>query len=95
MKKVGLFFENQISLNAAFFMRAYSSLDDPNDNAIIKTNSREIIYPDITWSYIIIKDEKDLVKISGLEFDAIFSEVTDIHCKQYIMSRFRPRSLYK
>ncbi|AEO14576.1 hypothetical protein MT_57030 [Pseudomonas phage phiPto-bp6g] len=92
MKHIGMIFDNQVALNAAFYMHAWSNtygctLPDVNVN----TGMRTIEVGDRRYSYILIKDQTDVVKISGIEFDAIFSEVTDSHCKQYIMSRFRPR----
>lgn len=92
MFHIGMIFDNQVALNAAFYMHAWSNsngctLPDVNVN----TGMRTIEVGDRRYSYILIKDGKDVVKISGIEFDAIFSEVTDPHCKQYIMSRFRPR----
>lgn len=92
MKHVGMIFDNQVALNAAFYMHAWGQSDGGTvQNGVVNTGRRTIEFADIRYSYILIADSKDVVKISGIEFDAIFSEVTDPHCKQYIMSRFRPR----
>ena len=91
MKIIGMIFDNQVALNAAFYMQAYSAREYDGGNVTVNTARRTIEYQDSRYQFILIKDEKDTVKISGIEFDAIFSEVVDPHCKQYIMSRFRPR----
>lgn len=93
MKHIGMIFDNQVALNAAFYMHAWSHSNGftiPNDTSV-NTATKTIEVGDRRYSYILIKDQTEVVKISGIEFDAIFSEVTDSHCKQYIMSRFRPR----
>lgn len=59
-------------------------------NAEVDTGHRTITFENLKYMYILIKDEKDVIKIGGIQFDAIFSEVIDPHCKQFIMSRFRP-----
>lgn len=92
MFHIGMIFDNQVALNAAFYMHAWShSYGCALPNVSVNTGMRTIEVENRHYSYILIKDETDVVKISGIEFDAIFSEVTDSHCKQYIMSRFRPR----
>lgn len=89
MKIIGMIFDDPVALNAAFFMKAFNVLAYKED-AVVNTGTRCIEYPDVRWQYVLIKDDRDLVKISGIQFDAIFSEVVDLHCKQYVMSRFRP-----
>jgi hypothetical protein len=90
MKKIGMLFDDQVALNAAFYMKAHSVLAY-NENATVNTGTRTIEYPDMRWQFILLNDDKDVVKISGMEFDAIFSEVRNSNAKQFIMSRFRPR----
>ena len=90
MKTIGMIFDNQVALNAAFYMQAWYASESGTE-VTVKTKDRTIEYPDSRYKFILIKDEKDVMKISGVSFDAIFSEVVDPHCKQYIMSRFRPR----
>lgn len=91
MKHIGMIFDNQVALNAAFYMHAWGTSLGGGETSGVNTGMRTIESADRRYSYILIKDDSDVVKISGIEFDAIFSEVTDPHCKQYIMSRFRPR----
>lgn len=92
MIHIGMIFDNQVAMTAAFYMHAWSQTEGGvNTDVTVNTATRTIECANRRYSYILIKDRDDVVKISGLEFDAIFSEVTDPHCKQYIMSRFRPR----
>lgn len=90
MKKVGMLFEDSVALNAAFYAKAFGVLAYKED-AEVNTGTREIIYPDIKYMFILIEGDRDVNQISGIEFDAIFSEVTNPNVKQYILSRFRPR----
>ena len=90
MKTIGMIFDDVTSLNAAFYMHAYSGCQY-NPDIEVNTGMREIKYLNVIYKYIIIKDEKDVMKIAGINFDSIFSEVKDPYCKNWILSRFRPR----
>lgn len=90
MKTVGIIFDDLTALNASFYMFAYSGIQY-NLDIEVNTTAREIKYPNVIYKYILIKDENDLNKISGIQFDSIFSEVRDSYCKNFILSRFRPR----
>lgn len=91
MKKIGMIFQDEVALNAAFFMKAYSVLEY-GEKAEVKRFERTITYPeqDVQWMFVLIRDHKDVIKISGVQFDSIFSEVVDLQAKQYIMTRYRP-----
>lgn len=92
MFNIGMIFDNQVAFNAAFYMHAWSSTDGGKETTVIVNSGlRTIQDENLRYSYILIKDDDDMMRIGGMEFDAIFSEVVDPNRKQYIMSRFRPR----
>lgn len=69
MFHIGMIFDSQVALNAAFYMHAWG--DD--DGKIVNTGYRTIQDGNRRYSYILIKDDDDLMRIGGIEFDAIFS----------------------
>ena len=89
MKTVGMIFDDLTSLNAAFYRAAYT--ESQYDDAKVNVGMWEIEYPNVRYKYILIKDENDVMKIAGIHFDSIFSEVKDPYCKNWILTRFRPR----
>ncbi|MNW21642.1 hypothetical protein D3C71_2226760 [compost metagenome] len=50
----------------------------------------KVIVDDRKWLYYTFEDDSRINDIAGIQFDAIFSEVTDSKAKWYIMTRFRP-----
>lgn len=102
MKKVniGMFYDDRTELHAEFYRAAYQAVDAEQYN--LKTgvvNSREMTvtydYPERNVQhvnrYMLIRDYQDAVKISGMDFQAIFSNVKDKECAWFIRTRLRPQ----
>lgn len=93
MKYIGMFFANNDDMIEAYRKHSQSAQNSARDFSVVTVNPSQmtIVIADRKWMYYTFKDASRINDIAGIQFDAIFSEVTDLYCKQYIMSRFRPR----
>lgn len=92
MKIVGMLYGDRVSMEAGFYRHAYGlkTWEETRDNVVITTGYNHTIEIDgVQWLYLLITDDT-INKIAAIQFDAIFSEVTDPDLKSYIVSRFRP-----
>lgn len=93
MKTIGMFFSNKQDTVEAYRKHSQSANSLARDYGVVTVNPAEmtITTDDIKWRYYTIVNGEDVNKIAGIQFDAVFSEVTDPYAKIFITSRFRPR----
>lgn len=92
MKLVGMIFDDRERMEECFQKHAASVMYTCDIGYRVIASKKEIIVGDnIKWMYILISDDMHLNRVSGIPFDAIFSEVRNIDHKHFIMTRFRPR----
>jgi hypothetical protein len=91
MKNIGMFYNTTYEMREAF--KAHADRSDPiHYDCYVKVcpRSETITIDNIRWMYYTFREDKDVMQIAGINFDAIFSEVVNPYCKQWIMTRFRP-----
>lgn len=93
MYLIGMIFDDEIALRASFFQQAFGLTNDSfsKDATVVNCGRRNIKSYDTEWEYVLIENDEDLNKISGLQFDSIYSELKNSKHKQWVMTRFRPR----
>lgn len=92
MKIIGMLFDDRERMMSQFKRHSDNCKAMPYIDAVINTKELSIVISgEFKWRYISIMDKEDVMKISGISFDTIFSEVRDTYCKNWILSRFRPR----
>lgn len=92
MKIIGMLFEDTERMMSQFKRHSDSYKAMPYIDAVINPKELTIVIgSEFMWRYITIADKQDVFKISGISFDTVFSEVTDLYCKNWILSRFRPQ----
>lgn len=92
MKNIGMFYSSRSEMVKAF--REHANRCDPllfNCHVKVNPRSETIEIGDTRWMYFTFIKDKDVHRIAGINFDAIFSEVVNPYCKRYMMTRFRPR----
>lgn len=88
---IGYFFDNYESANE-YATSLFELISRNDDSAVLKERSLTIESFGNRMHFIVIKNFKDVNKISGMVFDAVFLKsvfTTDID--RYVLSRFRPR----
>lgn len=90
MKIAGMIFNDRERMEKLFHEHAARVMFTCDTGYRVSASKREIEACGIKWKYIFISNDDQLNNISGIQFDAIFSEVTNVYHKQYIMTRFRP-----
>jgi hypothetical protein len=91
MKNIGMFYNTVGEMHEAF--KAHADRADPiHYDCYVKVcpRSATITIDNVRWMYYTFREDKDVMKIAGINFDAIFSEVVNPYCKRWIMTRFRP-----
>lgn len=91
MNMVGVIFDNRERMEEQFQRHAASVMYTCDTGFVVSASKKEIVAGGVKWMYILIADDFHLNKIAGIPFDAIFSEVTNLEHKHFIMTRFRPR----
>lgn len=93
MKTIGMFFSNKEDMISAYRKHSQSvnNLARSYGTTTVNPSQVTITVDDYKWRYYAFEDDKCVHKIAGIQFDAVFSEVTDPYAKMFIMSRFRPR----
>lgn len=94
MKKIGMFFANSHDMIEAYRAKSqmYNCLARNYGSVTVNPSAMTITVDDIKWMYYSFPnaDHINLIKIAGIQFDAIFSEVVDPKAKWFITTRFRP-----
>lgn len=92
MKIIGMFFANKDDTIEAYRKHSQSANNSASDFGTVIVNPKEmtITFDDWQYRYYTFNQESDVMRICGIRFDAVFSEVIDPYCKWYIMTRFRP-----
>lgn len=91
MKNIGMFYSNRSDMCKAF--KEHADRSDPvlyDCHVKVNTRAETIEIHDTRWMYYTFTEDKDVMRIAGINFDAIFSEIVNPYCKRYIMTRFRP-----
>lgn len=98
--RIGMFYDERTELLATFYRAAFQAVDGEGygfPKGEVNTMEQTITYTHEkdnvkrVYTYMYIKDMKDAMKISGMEFQAIFTSVKDKEANWYIQSRFRPQ----
>lgn len=90
---VGLFFDNESTMVEEYRRHSQRVANLARCWKTTSVNPKEkiIITDDTRYMYFFIDRYETVYKIAGLEFQAIFVQVSDIDACQYIMTRFRPK----
>lgn len=91
MKIAGMIFDDRNRMEESFHGHAARVMFACDTGYRVNASKREIEACGIKWKYILISNDDQLNNISGIQFDAIFSEVSNLEHKHFIMTRFRPR----
>lgn len=92
MKYIGVFFDKHSDAVQAYRKHSQEVNNMSRNYGIVTVNPSDmtITIDNIRYMYYGFPTYEDVIRISGINFAAIFSEVSDSRIKQYIMARFRP-----
>lgn len=92
MKIIGMFYSNKMDMIDAFRKHSQNYQSTARQYGTVTINPKEmkIVVDDRKWFYYTFEDDSRINDISGIQFDAIFSEVVHPKAKWYISTRFRP-----
>lgn len=92
MRKIGMFYGSRTRMLEQFEKHAYSLSNPSYGHFEVNPRTLTITVGDYKYMYYSFEREGDaLARVQGIEFDAMFSEDLNEHCKRYVLSRFRPR----
>lgn len=93
MRKIGMFYGSRVRMLEQF-EKHVNAVSGPHFGNDVKVCGRTMTITVGNYKYMYYAFEREgsaLTKIAGIEFDAMFSEDLNEHCKRYVLSRFRPR----
>lgn len=93
MKLIGMFYSNSRDMIEAYraHSQMYNNYAREYGSVTVNPAAMTITTDNVKRMYFSFPNSDQINNISGLQFDAIFSEVVDPKSKQFIMTRFRPR----
>ena len=89
---IGMFYNNTDLLNAAFDEYCELIREHNLEGYTINIKQRTIKSEYAKWIYVVIAEYKDVWKVSGINFSALFSDLKDLKAQRFLMTRLRPGS---